>query len=94
MASRFRHAALVGRYQAHGIRSLLEEIARTHGVTARQVALAFLVRRPSLFTIPKASEPRHVLDNAAAGDLQLGDDEIARIDAAFPVGHERELPVL
>ncbi|MES2227141.1 MAG: NAD kinase [Burkholderiaceae bacterium] len=27
MASRFRHAALVGRYQAHGIRSLLEEIA-------------------------------------------------------------------
>ena len=27
MASRFRHAALVGKYQAHGIRPVLEEIA-------------------------------------------------------------------
>ena len=28
MISRFRHAALVGKYQAQGIRDVLEEIAR------------------------------------------------------------------
>src|SRR4051794_39194431 len=33
---------------------LLQQIAEAHHATARQVALAFLTRRPSLFAIPKA----------------------------------------
>ena len=33
---------------------VLQEIAAAHGATPRQVALRFLVRRPSLFAIPKA----------------------------------------
>jgi diketogulonate reductase-like aldo/keto reductase len=73
----------------------LHEIAAAHGATSRQVALGFLVRRPSLFAIPKASHPEHVAENAEAGELRLSDDEIARIDAAFPRGpRPRELPVL
>src|SRR3954447_297078 len=36
---------------------VLEEIAATHGATARQVAMRFLVRSPALFTIPKSSSP-------------------------------------
>jgi len=74
---------------------LLREIASGHGATPRQVALRFLVRRPPLFTIPKASHPERAEENAGAGDLRLTDDEIARISAAFPPGPKpRELPTL
>src|SRR5262249_37565391 len=50
---------------------VLEEIASAHKATPRQVALGFLVRRPSLFTIPKASSADHAAENAAAGGLRL-----------------------
>lgn len=74
---------------------VLEEIARAHGATPRQIALSFIVRRPSVFTIPKASNAEHAAENAGAGDLQLSDAEIARIDAAFPRGSKpRSLPML
>jgi len=74
--------------------AVLSEVARAHGATPRQVALRFLVRRPSLFTIPKAGDPAHAQENAAAGDLQLGEAELARIDAAFPARSRRELPMI
>jgi len=73
---------------------VLEEIAAAHQATARQVALAFLVRRPALFTIPKASSVEHAAENAAAGGLRLSEAEIARIDEAFPRGRSRGLPML
>ena len=63
---------------------VLREIAAAHGATPRQVALRFLVRRPSLFAIPKASSPDHAAENAGAGDLRLTEAELARIDEAFP----------
>jgi diketogulonate reductase-like aldo/keto reductase len=74
---------------------VLAAIARDHQATPRQVALRFLTRRPSLFTIPKASTSEHAEDNAGAGDLQLNEAELARIGAAFPLGpHQAELPML
>ena len=74
---------------------VLKEIADRHNATPRQVALRFLVRRPSLFTIPKASSLEHAAENAAAGDLHLTDEELARIDEAFPLGPvPSELPTL
>src|SRR3954451_22203375 len=74
---------------------VLHEIAGAHGATPRQVALRFLVRRPSLFAIPKASSPEHAAENAGAGDLRLTEAELARIDEAFPRGpRPRELPML
>jgi diketogulonate reductase-like aldo/keto reductase len=74
---------------------ILREIADAHEATPRQVALRFLVRRPSLFTIPKSSQIAHIAENAEAGTLQLTDSELARIDGAFPLGPPpRELPTL
>jgi diketogulonate reductase-like aldo/keto reductase len=74
---------------------VLQEIAAAHDATPRQVALRFLVRRPSLFTIPKASRPDHTTENAGAGNLWLTEAELARIDRAFPLGpRPRTLPVL
>lgn len=76
-------------------RRVLEDIAASHGATARQVALRFLVRRPSVFAIPKASSPEHAADNAGAGALRLTAAELSRIDAAFPLGpRPRRLPML
>ncbi|HEY3496733.1 MAG TPA: aldo/keto reductase [Polyangiaceae bacterium] len=70
-------------------RAVLEDIAERRGATARQVALAFLTRKPSLFAIPKASGLAHVLDNAGAAALELSAAELQAIDAAFPVGQRR-----
>jgi diketogulonate reductase-like aldo/keto reductase len=74
---------------------LLSEIASTHNATSRQVALAFLVRRPSLFAIPKSSSADHVEENAGAGEFRLSRSDLRRIDEAFPLGpRPRELPTL
>ncbi len=74
---------------------VLAEVARAHGVTPRQVALAFLTRRPSLFAIPKASRESHVRENAGAAKVRLTPEEVARLEAAFPLGPvQREFPVV
>jgi diketogulonate reductase-like aldo/keto reductase len=75
--------------------AVLGQIAAAHHTTPRAVALRFLVRRPSTFAIPKASNPGHVAENAGAGDLALTDADLARIDEAFPRGRRpRVLPTL
>jgi diketogulonate reductase-like aldo/keto reductase len=73
----------------------IEEIARKHGATPRQVILAFLTRDPIVFTIPKSSTTPHVEENAAAGDLRLDDEDVTRIDEAFAIRKRRGgLPTL
>jgi diketogulonate reductase-like aldo/keto reductase len=73
---------------------VLHEIAASHRATARQVALAYLLRHPNSFVIPKASDVAHVEENAGAGALRLSAAEVARIDAAFPLGKPRPLPMI
>src|SRR6201997_156838 len=74
---------------------LLHKIADAHKAKPRQVALAFLTRGASVFAIPKAGDAEHAAENAAAGKLTLGKDEIAALDAAFPRGPKpRGLPML
>ncbi|KIZ34788.1 MULTISPECIES: aldo/keto reductase [Rhodopseudomonas] len=91
--SPFGHDDFPGPRSAHG--RVLQNIAEAHGATPRQVALAFLTRQPSLFAIPKAGTPDHAADNAAAGALSLGLDEIATLAQAFPLGPEPDsLPML
>jgi diketogulonate reductase-like aldo/keto reductase len=73
---------------------VLREIADAHGATPRQVALRFLLRRPQVFVIPKASDISHVTENAGTYHLELSDSEMARVDAAFPPGKARGLPMI
>jgi diketogulonate reductase-like aldo/keto reductase len=73
---------------------VLQDIAVARGATARQVALGFLVRRTAVLTIPKAGRPAHAAENAEAGGLVLAEADLARIDAAFPRGAARSLPML
>jgi diketogulonate reductase-like aldo/keto reductase len=75
--------------------AVLQQVADAHRASPRQVALAFLTRRRSVFAIPKAATPQHAAENAAAGDLTLSDAEIATLDTAFPRGPKpRGLPML
>lgn len=71
---------------------VLQEVAAAHGVSAANVVLAFLTRLEGTFTIPKASRVEHVEDNARALALQLDQEEVARIDAAFPAP-DRDVPL-
>ncbi|MEP7314600.1 MAG: aldo/keto reductase [Pseudomonadota bacterium] len=69
----------------------LIQVAAAHEIegraaTPRQVALAFVLRHPGVFAIPKAALPGHVEDNAAAAALRLGPDDIRQLEAAFPLG--------
>ncbi|HWL06241.1 MAG TPA: aldo/keto reductase [Xanthobacteraceae bacterium] len=73
---------------------VLAQVAARHGATPRQVALAFLTRRPALFTIPKAGNPAHVEENAGAAAIALPEGDIALLDAAFPRGRPRSLPMI
>ena len=73
---------------------VLAEIAARHGATPRQVALAFLARRPGSFVIPKSSQARHVDELAGADPVALDADAIAAIEAAFPLRPWRGLPTL
>ena len=50
--------------------------ARHHGVSSRQIALAWLLTRSAqILPIPGSGSAQHVADNIAAGSVQLTDDE-------------------
>jgi diketogulonate reductase-like aldo/keto reductase len=65
----------------------LRAVAARHGgaTTPAQVAIAWTLRAPGgVIGIPKASDPEHVRQNAAARDLRLTEADWAELDAAFP----------
>lgn len=57
----------------------LDEVASRHGATPAQVALAWLIRRPNVVAIPGASSVHQMEQNAAAADIDLDDEEDARL---------------
>ena len=70
---------------AHGLRVLtaLDTIAAAHRATPAQVALAWLIARPSITApIASATSVEQVRDIAAATRLTLAADEITELDAA------------
>ena len=68
-------------------------IAAKHHKTVRQVILNFLTRKPNVFAIPKAATVEHVQENAGALGWALDNDDVAAIEAAFPV-HDGPLATL
>jgi diketogulonate reductase-like aldo/keto reductase len=68
----------------------LAEVATRHGVTPAQVAIAWAMRDGNVIAIPKAADPAHVRQNAAAAALVLTPEDRATIDAAHkpPAGRQ------
>ena len=62
----------------------LESAAARLGVSAAQLALAWVLRDPNVAAIPKAARPEHVRANRAAADLVLDAATLATLDRAFP----------
>lgn len=58
----------------------LREIGATHGKTAGQVALRWLLDQPKVAAIPKASTPERRRENANVFDFELTDAERRTID--------------
>ncbi len=73
---------------------VLARVARAHRATPFQVALAFLMRDPHVFAIPKSVDVSHVRANASAAALVLTEEEVAQLDAAFPIPTGRGLQTL
>ena len=65
----------------------LEEIAAGKGVTAAQLALAWVLHRGlDVVPIPGTKRRRYLEENVAAAALELSDDDLARLDEALPPG--------
>src|SRR3954447_7933277 len=70
----------------------VREIAEDKGVTASQLALAWVMAQsgrngnPTVVPIPGTKRVRYLEENAAAADVQLSDEDLRRLDDAAPAG--------
>jgi aryl-alcohol dehydrogenase-like predicted oxidoreductase len=63
--------------------AVFAEIGKDHGVSPQQVCLAWqLALSPLVIPIPGSSRPATIQDSAAAVELTLTDDELARLNGA------------
>ncbi|MGW8792113.1 aldo/keto reductase [Streptomyces althioticus] len=57
-------------------------VACDHGVSPQRLALAWLLHRaPTVIPIPGASRPASILDSARATEIELGAEELRRLEA-------------
>jgi aryl-alcohol dehydrogenase-like predicted oxidoreductase len=57
----------------------LREVAKAHGATPAQVALAWVIRHPNVVAIPGASSVAQLESNVAAAEIELTEDENLRL---------------
>ena len=62
-------------------------VAQRHGITATQVALAWLLSRyQRMLLIPGTSSVAHLEQNMAAADIELGESDLAELESATQLG--------
>jgi aryl-alcohol dehydrogenase-like predicted oxidoreductase len=70
----------------------VRELADAKGVTASQLALAWVMAQgdragnPAIVPIPGTKRVTYVEENAAAADVELTEEDLRRLDEAAPVG--------
>ncbi len=63
----------------------LEEISKEKGITTAQLALAWvLAQGEDIVPIPGTKRRKYLEENAAAADVELSEEDLARIDAELP----------
>jgi diketogulonate reductase-like aldo/keto reductase len=62
----------------------LARIGAPLGLSAAQVALAWVAQQPGVVAIPKAVKAQHLRENFAAAGITLGTEQLRLIDRAFP----------
>jgi len=63
--------------------TVMQEIAKKYNKTTAQVALKWLVSKPSVIAIPKATSSDHIKENACSTDFNLAEDDIELINRTF-----------
>jgi diketogulonate reductase-like aldo/keto reductase len=61
----------------------LRDVAKRHGATPAQIALAWVLRS-GVIAIPRARSEGHVRENRAALDIVLTEEDLADLDRSFP----------
>jgi pyridoxine 4-dehydrogenase len=62
--------------------SILGKVARDHGVTPMQIAIAWLLHKsPVMLPIPGTSNRTHLRANASAADIKLSSEEMSALNA-------------
>ncbi len=67
----------------------LNKISKRHGKTPAQVMLNWLAIKKDVIPIPKASSPKHMLENIEAADFKLSGSEINYIDRLTSISDNR-----
>lgn len=66
------------------------KIAEKHGITKIQLLLAFVMQQDNMIAIPKAGSKEHVIQNVETLNVELSDDDMEKLNKAFPVPDKRE----
>ena len=70
--------------QDRGVVEAVQQIARERGIPRAQVALAWMLTKPTITApIIGATKPEHLADAIAALDVRLADAEIAALEAPY-----------
>jgi diketogulonate reductase-like aldo/keto reductase len=73
----------------------LKKIGKRHHASTSQIALAWVLRQPGVIAIPKASNEKHVRDNARSIQIKLTKEDLADLDQEFPAPKSKKsLPML
>jgi diketogulonate reductase-like aldo/keto reductase len=67
----------------------LQTIGQKHGASPFQIALAWLLQKPWVISIPKTSSADHVRSNHQALQIGLSPEDLQVIDAEFPPPRRR-----
>jgi len=68
----------------------LAAVAKRHNASPAQIAIAWSLREGHIISIPKASDFKHVRENAAAADVELTAEDLAEIDTRHPPPAQKE----
>ena len=71
----------VSRARLEPLIAALGEIGGSHGATPAQVSLAWLIRKPNVVAIPGATSVKQLEENVAASEVELTDEDAARLDS-------------
>ena len=62
----------------------LARLAKSLGLSAAQLALAWVLSRPGVLAIPKAVRLAHLRENLEAAEVELNAETLAEIDRLHP----------
>jgi methylglyoxal reductase len=74
-ATSFYRHPLVSPWVSRSVRTALQQVARPHGASAGQVALAFVLAQPGVAAVVGASSAQQATHNAGAARIALSRDE-------------------